>query len=151
MVKIKIIKELIRLQNYILPKNIIVLRIFYFLSMILLGFYLGSWGLGVFTLTASLLAFKKGHFPAKDKLEHYYFGVVNFFIFGLPLYNYIVPFIGDIFQWSSWISPNIIIVAIPSILAGASKEIWDLFGNGKPEVNDFIKTIQFSVLYILIN
>jgi len=151
MARINIIKELLRLQSYILPKNINVLRVIYFLSMILLGFYLGNWALGLFVLIASVMAFKKAYFPPKDKLEHYYFGLVYFFIFGLPLYHYIVPFIGDLFQWSAWINPKMIVLAIPSIVFGASKEIRDWMGYGNPEVNDFIKTVQFSILYILFN
>lgn len=134
--KFGFLTKVLQIQNAIIPREKF-LRIFYFLSMIALGIYLQNWWFTGFAVLASLYCSLKGQYPAKDKLEHYYMGVIYFLVIGVPIVYFLKT--GEFYY------------ALPAIIGGALKEIADLFGFGNPDEKDFIKTIQFPILFILLN
>ena len=126
-------KKLLKLQEKLTP-GIGWLLLIYFTVILLFSLYNFNWyGLLVF---AAYIGVSWGFYliPDDDKLKHFYWGLI---------YTIVALLFWLIFSFNS------IWILLPSVFFGAFKETRDYFGNGSPELKDFLFTIYVSVLTVL--
>ena len=131
----RILKSILKIQSKIIP-NKHFLDVIYLLSFVVLASLTQNALLIICSIALFIWIIVKGCFPKLDKLEHYYIGIVYFLVFSLPL----VKLLGCSEIW----------YFLPALIFAAIKELFDGIGFGNPEVNDFIKTIQFSIMFYLL-
>ena len=50
----------------------------------------------------------------------------------------------------AWLTHNVLMGFISSLVAGVAKEVWDYFGHGTSELNDIIATAQGGAIGLII-
>ena len=130
-----ILKKALDFQKNIIPGKLMLKTIYVISITILFGVYQNG-PLIIGSLIYVIWVSVRNKLPELDKLEHYYMGLIYFLLIGLPL----VKLLGWGPHW----------YVIPSLILAGVKEMIDDLGYGNAEEMDFIKTVQFSVVYYLL-